>query len=545
MNLLTPRACRRIMLCLLALGLLSGTVHPAHADQPLAHTIHLPLLAGGGKPGDPPPTPTTPTPTPPTPEPTRPVVQVAHDPGRAASAAIGPEGGELQATAADGTRFELAVPPGALEFTELITMTPALRAEGLPLSGGLLGAVSLEPAGLELYQRATVRIIPPAPAADLLTVGFAYSGSGERFHLRPLTPPAGASAQQVVEPAITMEIISIRPVGAGRGTQADVDRQLAGPPPDDLGELLDELNAQLSADISRLDDYYGRHLLPELYGAIGGPASLDRALRLFDGWVYFVKAYGLSEAFADEIAMGERLLAEALRQEAGASAERCYSQKRPEEGFRLLRWMRYAQKLVSSAEADAIAAKLRGCLTFELIFHSQITEGGFGDPYGYRYVLEAKLTLRPGLGTRATGSGPLTWQEAAWIGDDQSCTIAIAGLDSTFDAQQAPFGLSITPVSRTSPAVKFTLQYSPGAPSEQTSILCPQTPPVTASTAAWKQYFDTMHAYEREGGGYRTTAQVVGAGSFTGWVYHHTTSGPSGQAVVEETRIDIAHAPQP
>ena len=119
-----------------------------------------------------------------------------------------------------------------------------------------------------------------------------------------------------------------------------------------------------------------------------------------------------------------------------------------------------------------------------------------------------------------------------------------AGTGSTFDAQQAPFGLSIAPVSRTSPAVKFALHYSPGAPSEQTAIVCPGVPPTTAETQAWKKYFDEMHDYERGGGGYRATAQLVGAGSFTGWVYHHTTSGPGGQAVIEETRIDIAHTPQ-
>jgi hypothetical protein len=57
-------------------------------------------------------------------------------------------------------------------------------------------------------------------------------------------------------------------------------------------------------------------------------------------------------------------------------------------------------------------------------------------------------------------------------------------------------------------------------------------------------YFTTMHEYERDGTAFRANAQIVNAGRFTGWVYHHTTSGPSGQAVVEDSQIDIVHVPE-
>ncbi|HEU5101447.1 MAG TPA: hypothetical protein VFU22_20635 [Roseiflexaceae bacterium] len=120
---------------------------PSRAQEQ-RYAVYLPLVVGSAatEPGNPAP------------------ARFIDDAGRAAHAAIGPEGGTLSAMAADGTRFELVVPAQALDFSEAITMTPVLRAESLPLSGGLIGAVNLEPTGLTFYEPATLRIIPAALA---------------------------------------------------------------------------------------------------------------------------------------------------------------------------------------------------------------------------------------------------------------------------------------------------------------------------------------------------------------------------------------------
>src|SRR5215207_6177500 len=149
------------------------TVPPAAESQPRVYLPLLTLGSGATTPNDPV------------------AVRFVDDVGRAAHTTIGPQGGTLSATAADGTRFELSVPAEALDFSETITMTPVLRAEKLPLSGGLIGAVNLEPAGLTFYEPATLRIIPAALAPGYETIGFAYNGTGEQFHLHPLTPSAG------------------------------------------------------------------------------------------------------------------------------------------------------------------------------------------------------------------------------------------------------------------------------------------------------------------------------------------------------------------
>lgn len=51
-------------------------------------------------------------------------VQVTLDASRTTTTTIGVEGGTLRATAADGTTYELVIPPDALDFNETISMTP-------------------------------------------------------------------------------------------------------------------------------------------------------------------------------------------------------------------------------------------------------------------------------------------------------------------------------------------------------------------------------------------------------------------------------------
>jgi hypothetical protein len=92
--------------------------------------------------------------------------------------------------------------------------------------------------------------------------------------------------------------------------------------------------------------------------------------------------------------------------------------------------------------------------------------------------------------------------------------------------------------------VKLALRYNPGMAYENTTMSCPGAKPISWHTHGWSIYFTQMHEYERDGAAFRANAQIANAGSFTGWVYHHTTTGPGGQAMVEDTQIDITHMPE-
>lgn len=82
------------------------------------------------------------------------------DPTRAASAEIGPGGGTLTATGANGTRYELTVPAGALDASTRITMTPIARAGGLPGGDSTRDGVQFAPNGLRFGEPAALRITP-------------------------------------------------------------------------------------------------------------------------------------------------------------------------------------------------------------------------------------------------------------------------------------------------------------------------------------------------------------------------------------------------
>jgi hypothetical protein len=531
-------ALARLTIALAFVGMaLGGVVAPGAASSQDRHAVYLPALRSAGAP---PATPTPPTPTPP--PGSRPVVEVSHDTARAASATIGPEGGTLEVAAADGTRYTLTVPPAALDFSETFTMTPALAASGLPFGRGLAGAVSIEPAGLGLYLPATLRIVPPGALSPApLTVGFAYRGAGERFHLYPLAGPAEAGLQQAAEPVITLELIEIKPVGAGRGSQADIDALPSSEA--DLPDPQDQLEEQAARTMDRLDEYFTRYLVAELYESDVSAAEFDEALRLYDAWLYFVESYELMEEYSSQIELAKDLLTEAVQKHSATSAERCYSEKRPEEGFRLLRWVRSAPRLFSISELPNLIGKLRACLVFEVSMRTWITEDA--DHWGWRHDLHAEpFKLRWTEGMRASGSGLLTYDAVTWIGEPiTGCTLSGSGAGSTFNAAGGSYGLSISPVSRTSPAVTMRLSYDPGTPVETKSIECDIAPGGTYKLQHWRDYYAQMHDYERSGAGFVAQATVVGAGSFEGWVYNHTGMGTQG-LLQEETEIEIRHTPE-
>jgi hypothetical protein len=77
------------------------------------------------------------------------------DEARMVSADIGPDGGTLEATAEDGTRFVLTVPAGALAEETRIEATPA----HLGGAGGLAHTVIFGPTGLHFYDWARLEVI--------------------------------------------------------------------------------------------------------------------------------------------------------------------------------------------------------------------------------------------------------------------------------------------------------------------------------------------------------------------------------------------------
>jgi hypothetical protein len=109
----------------------------------------------------------------------------ALDPARNTTKTLGPAGGDVFARAADGTRFRLVVPPGALAAEVAITLTPATSLGGLPLDGGFLAAVDLAPSGLSFAVPATLYVVPEGGVPASGTAGFGWSGAANTFAVSP------------------------------------------------------------------------------------------------------------------------------------------------------------------------------------------------------------------------------------------------------------------------------------------------------------------------------------------------------------------------
>jgi len=118
-------------------------------------------------------------------------------------------GGTLTTSGADGTVFTLTIPANALLSDESITMTPMLSVDGLPVSGGFVAGVQLEPDGLRLFRPATLTIQPPVPVPVDQQAPFSYHSSGQDFSFYPLAMGSG----------ITFNLVHFSGEGLGQGSQ--------------------------------------------------------------------------------------------------------------------------------------------------------------------------------------------------------------------------------------------------------------------------------------------------------------------------------------
>ena len=327
------------------------------------------------------------------------------------------EAGQSTATAADGTTYELVIAPEALDFDETISMTPVSAADGLPLSGGLAGAVTLEPVGIIFYEPATLIITPATPLSGELALGFAYDGAGEEFHLQPLVggtsttgflpdSPFMFNAMSALltngsTPTLKLSVPSTRGYGAGSGIQQDVTNRQKAPRPKDPMDNIDEFIVDLGEYgqlptigmpkfIEKMSNTFITGILPLLNAAKTDPSLADRALLLYDRWLIYVNMFDLEEELADELSAARDAIIEMLNTVSENSAERCYTEKRPEEAFALQRWIRYARKFLGNSPVILeMQTRISKCLTFKVRFHTLITEQNGG--YGYSYELNSEL----------------------------------------------------------------------------------------------------------------------------------------------------------
>ena len=142
-------------------------------------------------------------------------------------------GGTLTTTGADGSVFNLTFPANALASDEQITMTPLAVVGGLPVSGGLLAGVDLQPDGLPLKQIVRLTIQPNVVVPCSEQVGFGYHGTGQEFYFQPL----GMSN------TITLSLEHFSAAGVGQGLRGS-----GGTPTDEEDRLSQAAQAILQQE---------------------------------------------------------------------------------------------------------------------------------------------------------------------------------------------------------------------------------------------------------------------------------------------------------
>lgn len=336
---------------------------------------------------------------------------LALDDAHASQAAVGPRGGSVSVELPTGGRATLVIPRGALLATTMVRIIPVTSAVGLALSGGLSGAVQLEPEGLVLFRSATLTFDGTRPPSSGRARAVGWSGRGMNVHRRPHRrvdgkptlliahfsgyavggesdddrrsesnrSPAGGEARGLHG---MPDVVNVPP-GSGHGDPS-------GPPSDDEGRVAWEA----------LRAWWQGSLRQVLVAAQGNDALLEGAIAEYLGWRSAVQEAALEAWFAEEQREALDLIANGLRNGIRIAYDLCKRSHVIEEVGTMVTWLGTAQMLGLSGRGGLSyaenRAKLEECLRMKLDSTLLIRYGGEGDDIRIEAELSVdQLQLRP------------------------------------------------------------------------------------------------------------------------------------------------------
>lgn len=305
-------------------------------------------------------------------------------------------GGTLSATGSDGTRYRLSIPGGALLSDETITLVPIASLKGLPLSGGSVAAVHIEPSGLQLMKAATLTIRAQREIPVGEQVAFAYYGGGSDAHHVPLSPDPRR---------VEMKLLHFSGYGFGQAAPGDPGRQALERASANearlqsrLAQILDgergrqskgERASDLSAELGAAEvEYYDAVLRPLMQIAESDDRMAICCMQRYLGWERSLQLLGivsddakgaardaeLERRRAEGRASAAKILANALEKGRERAVKSCREGHDLNAVTKLLSLERQMQLLGVSNENDDGGAKamaeLRRCFAFELEFDS-------------------------------------------------------------------------------------------------------------------------------------------------------------------------------
>jgi CARDB len=302
-------------------------------------------------------------------------VGIQLDTARSVTKRLGAAGGSISVTAANGTKLTLALPADALVGDVDITVTPLAGIDGLPFSGGLVGAVDLAPSGLLLQVPGTLTIEPAGPLPVDQQAPFGYLGNGQDFHSAPTTLDPGS---------LELPISHFSGGGAARGTEAERDAQQQRTPRDSsartaqdlagaIGDLRDgKIDRNEFNDLVEqvLRERFVAGLRPLMEAAKTDDSLALTALQQVRNWVMQVEtAFGLTDRFAAEIDEAHAAEVVILRNAFDKAHERCLAHD-VSQVARIIALSRIGQ--IEGIDLPDANQKIDECLRFELDFEAII-----------------------------------------------------------------------------------------------------------------------------------------------------------------------------
>lgn len=407
--------------------------------------------------------------------------------------------GTLIATAADGTRYTLTVPSGALTGPEDITMTPVQHVAGLPFAGGLIGAVHLEPSGLSFLKPAMLTIQPPVGAPPATPTGFDYQQGGGDFHLYPVVPGSGA---------ITLGVTHFSTPGVAAASSAEVAAVLAHTPAASEAQLEQSLAALPT--LATVTGYYDNTVKPALEAAGTDDAKAPDAIYTALQWARQAEVLGIGgDGFTSRETEMWQLIEIAMRNAVNQGWQRCVNHDLTQI-ITLMQIQREAQLLgldIGDASGKALA-----CAHFQVDFDAEYTTEDHTYAQNYApldmtgdWKMQAQAVP---LDIGGTATAPLTWVKHSY---DQKIVYECAAGTSTLtietqlvsaDDSTARFELQLD-INPREPAVPG--QPAPPAPMEYLMI--------TPQGAYPEHYTDT------------TSGCSSSSSSYTGWLWLGSLQG--------------------
>ncbi len=345
------------------------------------------------------------------------IVTTTVDQPKAASARIGPDGGTLTATGADGSKYSLEIPAGALVEEIEVRMTPITSMDGLPLAEGLAAGVQLEPEGMTFYDAVTLTIKPAEtlPVDQTLPIG----SSGE----------TGALYIPFIEPdrdTIRLKLLHFSSAGVSKGFLADIEperKRLGGDVETRLislanaelvrarqaGEENPNANAELMQALEYLMKQFEEYVIKPRLAAAGESCAAGRlAMQTVLGYERQRQLLGMPdsgglEKFTDLMPTVSRVC---LQEEY----ELCRDEHIVHRMVPAILGVERQRQLLGdvSAEMDQVIAEAEDlavkCLRFELEFES-VTEFPTGEGGHVTSEVESKVTVQYERGSLTPPSG--------------------------------------------------------------------------------------------------------------------------------------------